>query len=489
MPKTKLGNETKDHVAKKARVENIKCDMSARLAEEGLKFYKEAVCHKTESSESIGIRIYKTPFTCTVIDNLTEGDEFLEAFKGELMDLDFVEKNNDLYKFRQSGELSQSKLPLVSKFKDMLVHELRPWIQNATGIALSESVDLFCAQYKEGDTLLCHDDELEGRRIAFIFYLVPEDWQEEDGGTLDLFNTDSGGNPADVSRRLLPKFNSLAFFEVSPVSFHQVSEVLSSNKIRLSLGGWFHGKSLPRPQRAPPVKEPCVEHQEISEDEFYSWVNPMYLDPNTQSEVQTKFEETSEISLPGFLRKEKFDQVCEALDDVSEWNITGLPDRKRCRQSQGEGSPILQSCLKFFRSEPLFLMLANLTGLKLHELAPEDSDDEEDNGEEGDPRCRAAFINWQPGTYSLVRDDDEEQAEAALDLRIFFNSSGWSDVMGGQSSYIARGEDEELITVEPEDNSLSLVYRDKESLRFVKYVSEQAKSIGGFQDLSATYYE
>ena len=113
-----------------------------------------------------------------------------------------------------------------------------------------------------------------------------------------------------------------------------------------------------------------------------------------------------------------------------------------------------------------------------------------------------------------------------------------------------RGEDEELITVEPEDNSLSLVYRDKESLRssscgisqcidilspfsdttftldghvlhrqrwisikwrqpntifaydqirsicffticsrFVKYVSEQAKSIGGFQDLSATYYE
>jgi len=49
--------------------------------------------------------------------------------------------------------------------------------------------------------------------------------------------------------------------------------------------------------------------------------------------------------------------------------------------------------------------------------------------------------------------------------------------------------DEELITVEPEDNSLSLVYRDKESLRFVKYVSEQVKNIDGFHDLSATYYE
>merc|ERR1711934_1244582 len=127
-------------------------------------------------------------------------------------------------------------------------------------------------------------------------------------------------------------------------------------------------------------------------------------------------------------------------------------------------------------------------------LAPDDSEDDEEDkedisGGEGDPRCRASFLHWQPGTYSLVRDDDEEQAEAALDLRIFFNSSGWSDVMGGQSSYIARGEDEELITVEPEDNSLSLVYRDKESLRFVKYVSEQVRSINGFHDFSATYYE
>ena len=31
------------------------------------------------------------------------------------------------------------------------------------------------------DRLLCHDDELQGRRIAFIFYLVPP-WTKEDGG-------------------------------------------------------------------------------------------------------------------------------------------------------------------------------------------------------------------------------------------------------------------------------------------------------------------
>ena len=30
---------------------------------------------------------------------------------------------------------------------------------------------------------------------------------------------------------------------------------------------------------------------------------------------------------------------------------------------------------------------------------------------------------------------------------------------GGQTVYIARGEDEELVTVTPEENTLSLVYR------------------------------
>ena len=40
------------------------------------------------------------------------------------------------------------------------------------------------------DTLLCHDDELEERHIAYIFYLVPDSWGREDGGTLDLFDVD-----------------------------------------------------------------------------------------------------------------------------------------------------------------------------------------------------------------------------------------------------------------------------------------------------------
>jgi len=50
------------------------------------------------------------------------------------------------------------------------------------------------------DVLLCHDDELEGRRIAFILYLMPA-WEKSDGGTLDLYSTD--GKSLELSPRWL----------------------------------------------------------------------------------------------------------------------------------------------------------------------------------------------------------------------------------------------------------------------------------------------
>ena len=63
-----------------------------------------------------------------------------------------------------------------------------------------------------------------------------KDWSEKDGGTLDLFDRDANGDPKDVVKRLVPKNNSLAFFEVTEKSFHQVAEVLTKDKQRLSVG-------------------------------------------------------------------------------------------------------------------------------------------------------------------------------------------------------------------------------------------------------------
>lgn len=65
---------------------------------------------------------------------------------------------------------------------------------------------------------------MEGRRIAYILYLVPKDWSQEDGGTLDLYSVDENGYPQEVETSIVPVWNSLLFFEVTPLSFHRVSE-------------------------------------------------------------------------------------------------------------------------------------------------------------------------------------------------------------------------------------------------------------------------
>jgi len=97
------------------------------------------------------------------------------------------------------------------------------------------------------DVLLCHDDELEGRRIAYILYLVDENWEKSDGGSLDLFSVNSDNQPTSIVSSVIPQWNSFAFFAVTPSSFHQVAEVMTKSKCRLSVSGWFHGEPILRP--------------------------------------------------------------------------------------------------------------------------------------------------------------------------------------------------------------------------------------------------
>ena len=91
--------------------------------------------------------------------------------------------------------------------------------------------------YESGDFLLCHDDKLEGRKIAYVFYLT-ENFKEKDGGSFVLFNS-ANGKPGEVAQKHLPLFNHLLLFSVSRKSFHEVEENLSDKK-RYAIGGWLY---------------------------------------------------------------------------------------------------------------------------------------------------------------------------------------------------------------------------------------------------------
>ncbi|XP_059940537.1 prolyl 3-hydroxylase OGFOD1 isoform X2 [Mesoplodon densirostris] len=447
------------------------------------------------------------PFLHCVIPNFIQSENFLEGLQKELLNLDFHEKYNDLYKFQQSDDLKKRREPHICALRKILFEHFRAWLSDISKIDLESTIDVSCAKYEFSDALLCHDDELEGRRIAFILYLVPP-WDRSLGGTLDLYNVDEHFQPKQIVKSLIPSWNTLVFFEVSPVSFHQVSEVLSEEKSRLSISGWFHGPSLTRP---PTYFEPLIPRSpHIPQD------------------------------------PEKFAEVCEALEkgDV-EWSSRGPPNKRFYEKAEESKLPdILKDCMALFRSEAMFLLLSNFTGLKLHFLAPSEEGELEDkkegeaasaaeNTEEGPsrssepesrraaisnssqqsneqtdpepeendakkessvPTCQGELRHWKTGHYTLIHDNSK--TEFALDLLLYCGCEGWEPEYGGFTSYIAKGEDEELLTVNPENNSLALVYRDRETLKFVKHINhrslEQKKTFPnrtGFWDFSFVYYE
>ncbi|XP_048403128.2 prolyl 3-hydroxylase OGFOD1 isoform X1 [Stegostoma tigrinum] len=506
----------------------------------------EAWSRGLEYSHEKGLVVGTQPFAHCVISNFIQSQRFLEGLHKELLQLNFYEKSNDLYKFKQSDDLRKKKEYHLAALRKVLFEDFRTWLSDVIGIKLESTVDLSCAKYEYTDVLLCHDDELEGRRIAFILYLVPE-WGTRDGGILDLYGADDHYQPQQIVKSLTPSWNTLVFFEVSPLSHHQVSEVLSEQKCRLSVSGWFHGPSLERPARYIEPLSNRYPHVASDEKNLYDWINPIYLSVSTQAHIQEEFEEESEILLKNFLKKEKFQMVCEALQSSQiKWKRRG-PANKRCYdQAEEDGLPdILAKCMELFCSEAMFLLLSNFTGLKLHFLAASDNDADEqegdvkehdnhahacsstekrckcdsteckggkDEGEKAKPKeidvlaessknpsvpvCRGELRYWRNGYYTLIHDTNVENSEFALDLLLYCGCDGWNEEFGGVTSYIAKEEDEELLTLCPEDNSLALIYRDKETLKFVKHVNQRsisqckkAHETRGFWDFSFVYYE
>jgi len=72
------------------------------------------------------------------------------------------------------------------------------------------------------DYLLCHDDCVEDRSVAFIYYLN-YDWLPEWGGTLDVYSVNNRNHATKIVKSINPEFNSMIFFPVQNYTYHQVS--------------------------------------------------------------------------------------------------------------------------------------------------------------------------------------------------------------------------------------------------------------------------
>lgn len=403
---------------------------------------------------------------------------------------------------------------------------------------------------------------------------------------------------------------------MQPFTYHQVSEVKTCKSPRWSINGWFHSNSVtvvPRNYSFPlisKIRHPILLQAEnsIDYDVLLSWINPRYTVDEMQEEIQDSFVENSEIALPNFLRVEKYNQLADSLaniDILNLWkrnfrpvlaNYDYIPDELVCplegektNQTEKTDIPavpnIVREAFRLFYSEAFFLVISNLTGIRLHKMAVINEDEEEDKEENGDDlesnkpncasMCRGEIRRWQVGDFTLASSIAPEYFEdKALDFMLFFNvssknestmisnektnnsnykeskagssketvSSNCSKVCdiemiddeddevedeeddddvdnlidsdsnhtidlsnsdsdsedekldpereraGGYISYIDESTTDDLLTIEPTNNCLNLVYRMRGTQRFMKYLTSHNTSTP-FNEISIVYYQ
>ncbi len=178
------------------------------------------------------------PYKHLVIDNFLNEEEARKIFDA-LKEEKFEYKESDLFSLNQTDDLMHTKNNTLKKFYEFFSSkEFEEWVEKISGIKLKiGKIDMAGSLYKNGDYLLCHDDKLEGRKIAYVYYLS-RDFKKEDGGTFVLFDSENG-MPWIAREKHIPIWNSLLIFEVGDKSFHEVEEVLSDKK-RYAIGGWLH---------------------------------------------------------------------------------------------------------------------------------------------------------------------------------------------------------------------------------------------------------
>ncbi|CAH8608920.1 unnamed protein product [Heterobilharzia americana] len=194
---------------------------------------------------------------------------------------------------------------------------------------------------------------------------------------------------------------------------------------------------------------------------------------------------------------------------------------------------LCRQIVRLFKSEAMLVILSDLTGIQLHpcglisesgktgvdediaskavELAPESkrmrTDNHLNNLTTTDDDCptyltEPCLRKFHKGSYTLLSDVDMLnqgwRVECILHIHGYCGSghggdydlvcqdskiedcsrinsrSAWNSSWGGQMVYVTDGETDELLTVTPSDNALTLVYVDSCTTSFLKYIKKTA---------------
>ena len=194
--------------------------------------------HKSPLNNHTQTQFHSKPFPHLILQNFLPKPQAIELLKA-LKDEPFEIKQSDLFCIYQTKDLISSTNPIINQFRESLSSkEFTTYLTKITNIKIKpNTIDMAGTIYTDTNYLLPHDDQLEKRKIAYIYYLST--LTKNDGGALAFYNS-KHNQPTSITKRIQPVFNTLILFPVTTTSFHEVEEVIT-NKQRIAISGWFHG--------------------------------------------------------------------------------------------------------------------------------------------------------------------------------------------------------------------------------------------------------
>lgn len=474
------------------------------------------------------------PYNYGVINGLFKDDVLRQARDEIFANIEFSEKETDIYKLNQTGDLlnidglpadEAARLATLHRVRDALYSkEMRDMVSAVTGCGplSAKKLDLSLNNYDKGCHLLTHDDVIGDRVISFILYVLPPDyaWDPKWGGALRVYPTLREGVPAsDYSGAVPPQFNQLSFFKIVPGhSFHDVEEVYVDQP-RLSIQGWYH---LPQPgeegykpdaQAGFRAEVSTMAQQALAHFECDGYAPPRVFVPTapgprldalagfvSESVLQnldallSDFEESGILRIDGFLDAGFYAKVKAEIEELelqkcpvtsqdvpAPWGVCAPPHLRKYMYLDAPGADTpLQQLKALFESHAFARLLERVTACV--------------------PAKRSVELRrFRPGidyTLASVSGVKTEILEAVLSV----TPAKFGDGVGGYDLIMSGGSDANddpavyresddgegvLLSALPRANEFILVLRDPDLLRFVKYVSKNAP--GSRWDVHAEY--
>lgn len=249
--------------------------------------------------------------------------------------------------------------------------------------------------------------------------------------------------PKSVEKSISPRPNLLAFFPVTYVSFHQVSQILSKNEARYSISGWLHGP-LEEAYSAE-IKWPEMEFKCPVEDDFMQFVSEKWL---VSDELDEEFAEESVVEIADFLDQEIQQQLIHELDDLK-WKEAGPANVRRFFELQNYEN-LVDKVFKMLTSELFGDWLSNITQLTPFE-------------------CSGSVRKFNRGCYTMLRDDLREPA--GLDVTL--------DIVGGAGDvvYVMDDHVDPVYIGSSCTGILRVCWRREGVRRFIRYSTEDSERV------------